>query len=133
VDIGGASMSGAPPLEASRWLPHRLAYQRRADLAGPDGRPARVRAAVLACPPMTMALLRRRAEALTLMLAGLAPIAVVEGLDEPALRQALETHEQIVVRTAGLLCIGPDLASVLNQVETVEHAATVELASERGA
>lgn len=131
VDVGGTAVVGSRQLDLSLWLPHRLAYQRRAALELPDGRPARVQATLLACPPMTLALLRRRSDALSLMLPGLAPIAVADQVEEAGLKQSLETHQHIAIRTLGLLCIGVDVASVLNSVETIEHAATIELASER--
>lgn len=130
VDIGGSAVNGQGILDAPSWLPHRLAYQRRAEMPDSRGRNRSVAATILAAPPMTLALLRKRSDAMTLMLAEMPPIAVVDQLEDEALRTVIETHQHIVIRNIGLFCFGVDLASTLNEVEKVEHAATVELAYE---
>jgi len=130
VDIGGSAVNGQGTLGAPSWLPHRLAYQRRAQMPDSAGRNRPVAATILATPPMTLALLRKRADAMTLMLADLPPIAVVDQVEEDALRTVIETHQHVVIRSLGLFCFGVDLASTLNEIEMVEHAACVELAYE---
>lgn len=109
------------------WLPHRLAYQRRAQLDGGDG--SGVGATILANPPMTTAMLQRHPETVgTLDFGPCCTIVVVVAGDDPAIKVAVEVHQSIAIRILGLLCIACDLDSAVNRLENVEHAITVELA-----
>ncbi|MAE67663.1 MAG: hypothetical protein CMJ18_25700 [Phycisphaeraceae bacterium] len=122
VDVGGLSVESNVGIDQADWLPHRLAYQKRVD-NGADA----VRSTVMACPPMTLALIRKRGRGQPLSLPHQPDVAMAEG-DEASIRQAIADHRVTVVADRGVLVTGRDLAEALNTLEQIEHAATVELA-----
>lgn len=128
VDVGGVAVDSTASLEPNLWLPHRVAYQRRLN-EGDGGAP--VRATIAASPPMIMALARAAAGERVLHLTGVAPIAIVPATDEQALRQAVTSHQIVVMTCSGVLCVGQTLAGAMNLLEMVEHAAAIELAASR--
>ena len=125
VDVGGAAVSGARALDADFWLPHRLAYQENAN--GDNS----VHATIEASPPMTIALARSMNSAPTLNLPGLPAIAVVVNNDEQSIRDAVDAHRVIILNNTSVVSLAPDLADAMNMLEAVEHASTIELASNR--
>lgn len=126
VDIGGEAVEGHV-LPAAYWRPHRLAYHSNGHgVAGPG-----VHAAIVARPPMTLALLRRNAGADRLDLLGAAPLLCCERDDEDAITTALGESNVVAIDDGHILAVGPDLNIALNALERLEHAATIELAATR--
>ena len=130
VDVGGVSVDGTITLDPTLWLPHRLAYQRRSNPHGSNPLEGVTRATLLADPPMTAALLRSRPDSQVMELPACPPIAVA-ALEETSLKEAVDEHQFIAIRGAGLLCMAVDLSEALNGLETVEHAATIQMTCDR--
>ena len=129
IDLGGVAVNSPTSIDLLTWLPHRLAYQRRTPLDGRTGPGGCVGATILANPPMAAAILQRQPQAVgTLNFGPCCTVAVADTADDPAVKAAVESYQSIAIRDLGLLCIAGDLASAVNRLENVEHAATVELA-----
>ncbi|MEX0886427.1 MAG: class II aldolase/adducin family protein [Phycisphaeraceae bacterium] len=124
VDMGGQNIQGEGGLDDAAWRPHRLAYQtslERALDAG-DDRTASVAATILATPPALLAAVRTGAAA-AFQLPSVAPD------DDAALRQAMQTHEAVLLPGLGLLALGATLDAAHNRIEQLELAAMIELAA----
>jgi ribulose-5-phosphate 4-epimerase/fuculose-1-phosphate aldolase len=126
VDVGGQSVGGGDSIDAGVWRPHRLAYQ--AARPGTETDASAVRATILATPPSLLALLRLRPGIPSLNVGAAAAVPVVDPRDDRALQSALASAGAVAFPALGLLVAGPDLTALLNRVEAIEHAATIELA-----
>ena len=129
VDLGGQYVSGEGVLPPDVWRPHRLSYraQREPD-PGVVETFHEIHATAMVEPPNTAALLRLKNAAKSIELCDLPPIPVIDADDETAVTEALQHLPALLVPPFGLLSVGPDMATVLNVLERIEHAATIELA-----
>ncbi|HEX7009822.1 MAG TPA: class II aldolase/adducin family protein [Phycisphaeraceae bacterium] len=130
LDMEGASIQGQAGLDPSAWRPHRAAYlagaEREAHADSGSGQPPLIRATILAMPVSVAALVRSCDGAARLNIAGTS-LPVLDLEDEQGFHQALEESPVAALRSGELLACGPSLAQVLNRVETIEHAARIEL------
>lgn len=126
VDLRGQYVSGEGGLSPKIWGPHRLAYGGQREQPDVVGSLHGVRATALVDPPNTAALSRLNSTAIKL--GDMSQIMVVDASDERAVTNALRELPAVIIPPLGVFCTGPDLASVLNLIERIEHAATIELA-----
>jgi ribulose-5-phosphate 4-epimerase/fuculose-1-phosphate aldolase len=121
VDIGGENVHGGPGIPLKLWQPHRDVFQSHTNPA--------LGASALIEPPNVMALLSKQDGAQQLDLGGGGSIPVVEGEDDQTLRQTLAGSTEAVLSGRGLFVAGADLSQMLNRIERIELAATVQLAA----
>jgi len=127
VNMSGEAVEGHV-LPTGYWGPHGTAYHvngRSTTKASPG-----IHAAIVVRPPMTLALLRRRADAKRIEIPDCDPLIVLDRADdEAALTEALAQTTTIALGPRQIMAVGPDLNAVLSALERVEHAALIELAA----
>lgn len=133
VDMGGLNIQGGPGLDEPQWQPHRAAYKSNLDESGQpatNGRHPAAGATILAEPPIVQALIQMLPDGQTeLTLPGCAPVIMLAGHDEQAVTDAVRQGHLIAIRGTGVLAAAGDLASALNRIERVDHAARIALAT----
>lgn len=133
IDMGGLNIQGGSGLSEAEWRLHRAAYKSGLDEAGQpvgNGPRRRVNATILAEPPIVMALMRMLpGGAAELALPGCDPVPVLGEHDEQAVTDAVRQSALVAVRTAGVLAAAADLPAALNDLERIDHAARIALAT----
>ena len=130
VDVGGLGVNQQGSVDGDLWRPHRIAYQANgydADADADEG----VAATIFAAPPMTVALLRRCRDQNQIDLPAIGTVGIAATKDEQSIAKALHESRMVAIDSEGILTVGPDLPTVLNAIERLEHAATIELAASR--
>src|SRR5688572_9653576 len=123
VDLGGIPLGGGTPIDEGAWKPHRFLYhidvERQAG-APANGRLAPIRAAILATPPMTLALLHLQPTADRLTL-GAATLPVVRRFDEASLVAAVTNSDTVALvcseAPSCVLAAGEDVWQAVNALE----------------
>lgn len=133
VDMGGLNIQGGSGIPEPVWRPHRAAYKTSLggefDPGSSGGKRRIVTAAILADPPLLMAMARMLAGHDRLHLPDLPPLPLVDGSDDRHIADGLrESPAGVVVRNVGLLACGDSLPGSLNWIERVDAAARIELA-----
>ncbi len=130
VDIGGENVHGGEGIPLNQWQPHRDVYQSHTDPGD-----TMLGASALIEPANILALLTRNDGADRLDLGCDESLKVVDADNPEAVREALSSSAEVVLRGSGargsLLVAAADLSSLLNRIERIDLFAAVKLAGGR--
>jgi ribulose-5-phosphate 4-epimerase/fuculose-1-phosphate aldolase len=130
VDVGGMDVEGGASIDPAAWRLHRLAYQvARPEMgAEPFSNHCEIHATALVTPVNLLAQMRWNPDAAALELGAVGTLPLVEAKDDHGVQGALMREGAVAIRGVGLLTAGTDLAGLLNRIESLEHAAEIEVA-----